>query len=85
MRTNERLRSSSGMYSYGDLSLDVGRHEVRVGDRDVDLAPREFEILKQFREANIEIPLPQQEYRIRSGETQDWVSQPGDRKTERKS
>jgi DNA-binding response OmpR family regulator len=48
MRTNERLRSSSGMYSYGDLSLDVGRHEVRVGDRDVDLAPREFEILKQF-------------------------------------
>jgi small-conductance mechanosensitive channel len=44
-----------------------------------------FDILKQFREANIEIPLPQQEYRIRGGDTQDWVSPPEDRKTERKS
>jgi small-conductance mechanosensitive channel len=44
-----------------------------------------FGILKEFREANIEIPLPQQEYRIRSGDTQDWVSPPDDRKTERKS
>ena len=50
-RTNERLRSSSGIYRFGDLSMDVGRHEVRVGDTCVDLAPREFEILKQFLQA----------------------------------
>jgi DNA-binding response OmpR family regulator len=48
MRTNERLRSSSGIYTLGNLSMDIERHEVRVGVRCVDLAPREFEILKQF-------------------------------------
>jgi small-conductance mechanosensitive channel len=44
-----------------------------------------FSILNEFRTAKIEIPLPQQEYRIRGGDTQDWISPPENRKTERKS
>ena len=29
----------------GDLRIDVARHEVRVGARDVDLTPKEFDFL----------------------------------------
>ncbi len=31
--------------SVGELTVDRGRHEVRVGGRDVDLTPKEFEFL----------------------------------------
>jgi two-component system KDP operon response regulator KdpE len=37
---------NSGRLLAGPLLLDVGRHEVSVGDRPVDLTPREFEILR---------------------------------------
>ena len=35
-----------GRVVVGPLSFDAQRHEVRVGDRLVDLTPREFEILR---------------------------------------
>ena len=35
-----------GEVRLGSLRVDVGRHEVRVGDRPVRLTPREFEVLK---------------------------------------
>ena len=37
---------ASGRLAVGTLSLDVPRHEVRIGDQPVDLTPREFEILR---------------------------------------
>jgi two-component system, OmpR family, KDP operon response regulator KdpE len=37
---------AEGRLSIGPLVLDVERHEVRLGDRPVDLTPREFEILR---------------------------------------
>jgi two-component system KDP operon response regulator KdpE len=36
----------SGRARVGSLELDVGRHEVFVGGRHVELTPREFEILR---------------------------------------
>jgi two-component system KDP operon response regulator KdpE len=36
----------SGVVRVGQLTLDVTRHEVRVGDEPVALTPREFELLK---------------------------------------
>jgi len=35
-------------YDLGDLRLDVGRHEVQVRGRLVDLTPREFELLEHL-------------------------------------
>ncbi len=35
-----------GIVRVGALSLDPGRHEIRVHDRPVSLTPREFELLK---------------------------------------
>ena len=35
-----------GRLGAGPITLDIDRHEVRVGDRLVDLSPREFETLK---------------------------------------
>ncbi|HVT55850.1 MAG TPA: DUF3772 domain-containing protein [Xanthobacteraceae bacterium] len=43
-----------------------------------------FSILEQFRAAKIEIPIPQQEYRLRSA-TQDWRPGDAERKPEPKS
>ena len=48
LRTNERRLAMPGIYRQGTLLMDVGRHEVRIADRTVELTPREFEILKQF-------------------------------------
>jgi two-component system KDP operon response regulator KdpE len=36
----------AGRIVVGPLTLDIGRHETRVGDRAVNLTPREFEILR---------------------------------------
>jgi two-component system, OmpR family, KDP operon response regulator KdpE len=36
----------SGMVEIGPLQVDVARHRVRVGEREVTLTPREFELLK---------------------------------------
>jgi two-component system, OmpR family, response regulator RegX3 len=35
----------------GKLHMDIGRHEVRVDQKAVELTPREFQILRQFMEA----------------------------------
>ena len=37
---------AEGRLSLGPVTMDVLRHEVRVGDQAVDLTPREFELLK---------------------------------------
>jgi len=45
-RTAAGSATSDGRLRSGLLVLDVGRHEVTVGDRPVALTPREFELLK---------------------------------------
>ena len=37
---------AAGRVAVGKLTLDVARHEARVGDTRLDLTPREFEILR---------------------------------------
>src|SRR5207302_3055016 len=39
-------RDADGRIAVGPLVVDALRHEVHVGDRRVDLTPREFEIVK---------------------------------------
>jgi two-component system, OmpR family, KDP operon response regulator KdpE len=39
---------ASGTITIGPLVFDPGAHRVRVGDRPVDLTPREFELLRVF-------------------------------------
>lgn len=39
---------AAATYDLGDLQLDVGRHEVQVRGRPVDLTPREFELLEHL-------------------------------------
>ncbi len=41
----DTLQSSSAM-KFGSLTLDVDRYEVKVGEKNVDLTLREFELLK---------------------------------------
>ena len=48
LRSNERRAAMREIYRQGAIVMDVGRHEVRITDRMVELAPREFAILKQF-------------------------------------
>jgi DNA-binding response OmpR family regulator len=38
-------RPESRVITHGDLTIDAGRREVRVGDREVQLAPKEFDLL----------------------------------------
>ena len=38
-------RPESRVMTHGDLVIDAGRREVRVGDREVQLAPKEFDLL----------------------------------------
>jgi DNA-binding response OmpR family regulator len=38
-------RPESRVITHGDLTVDAGRREVRVGDREVQLAPKEFDLL----------------------------------------
>ena len=38
--------SSDTVLSVGDLTINVDRHEVREGDRVIDLTLKEFELLK---------------------------------------
>jgi two-component system alkaline phosphatase synthesis response regulator PhoP len=49
-RVRARLRSPGPLqpqiYESGDLQLDIGRREVRVGDNLVDLTPTEFNLLR---------------------------------------
>ncbi len=43
--TPERRQMESAVIRYGDLTVDAGRREVRVGDEEIQLAPKEFDLL----------------------------------------
>jgi two-component system alkaline phosphatase synthesis response regulator PhoP len=43
--TPERRQVESKQLSHGDLTIDAGRREVRVGDEEIQLAPKEFDLL----------------------------------------
>ena len=41
----DRRQLEGAMLRHGDLSIDAGRREVRVADQEVQLAPKEFDLL----------------------------------------
>ena len=41
----ERRQIESASIRHGDLLVDAGRREVRVGDQEIQLAPKEFDLL----------------------------------------
>jgi DNA-binding response OmpR family regulator len=43
--TPERRERESEVIVHGDLHIDAGRREVKVGDKEVQLAPKEFDLL----------------------------------------
>jgi DNA-binding response OmpR family regulator len=44
-RGGARTRPDAGVLRHGDIVLDAGRRECRVGDREIRLAPKEFDLL----------------------------------------
>ena len=43
--TPERRLPESAVLRHGDLTIDAGRREVRVGEEEIQLAPKEFDLL----------------------------------------
>jgi DNA-binding response OmpR family regulator len=43
--TTDRKELETAVIQHGDLVVDAGRREVRVGDEEVQLAPKEFDLL----------------------------------------
>jgi DNA-binding response OmpR family regulator len=43
--TPERRQAESAVIRHGDLTVDAGRREVRVGEEEIQLAPKEFDLL----------------------------------------
>ena len=43
--TPERRQAESAVIRHGDLIIDAGRREVRVGEDEIQLAPKEFDLL----------------------------------------
>ena len=43
--TPERRERESEVIQHGDLVIDAGRREVKVGDQEIQLAPKEFDLL----------------------------------------
>ena len=43
--TPERRHAESAVIRHGELSIDAGRREVRVGEDEIQLAPKEFDLL----------------------------------------
>ncbi len=43
--TPERRSLESAQLTHGDLTIDAGRREVRVGEEEIQLAPKEFDLL----------------------------------------
>jgi len=43
--TPERRDRQSAVLRHGDLTIDAGRREVRVGEEEIQLAPKEFDLL----------------------------------------
>jgi DNA-binding response OmpR family regulator len=41
----ERDKRESAVLEHGDLRVDAGRREVKVGDQEIQLAPKEFDLL----------------------------------------
>jgi two-component system, OmpR family, alkaline phosphatase synthesis response regulator PhoP len=44
-RSGERKHTGAGVLTHGDLVLDAGRRECRVGEEEIRLAPKEFDLL----------------------------------------
>jgi DNA-binding response OmpR family regulator len=43
--TTEREKGESAVLQHGDLTIDAGRREARVGEQEIQLAPKEFDLL----------------------------------------
>jgi DNA-binding response OmpR family regulator len=43
--TPDRREKESAQLRHGDLKIDAGRREVRVGEEEIQLAPKEFDLL----------------------------------------
>ncbi len=43
--TTERAKRESAVIQHGDLTVDAGRREARVGEQEIQLAPKEFDLL----------------------------------------
>jgi len=43
--TTEREKGASAVLKHGDLTVDAGRREARVGKQEIQLAPKEFDLL----------------------------------------
>jgi DNA-binding response OmpR family regulator len=43
--TPERRELESAVLRHGDLTIDAGRREVKVGEEEIQLAPKEFDLL----------------------------------------
>jgi DNA-binding response OmpR family regulator len=43
--TTEREKGESAVLQHGDLTVDAGRREARVGEQEIQLAPKEFDLL----------------------------------------
>lgn len=43
--TSERRLPESAVITHGDLTIDAGRREARVGGEEIQLAPKEFDLL----------------------------------------
>jgi DNA-binding response OmpR family regulator len=41
----ERRQAESAVIRHGELTIDAGRREVRVGEEEIQLAPKEFDLL----------------------------------------
>jgi DNA-binding response OmpR family regulator len=41
----ESSKRESATLRHGDLTIDAGRREVRVGEQEIQLAPKEFDLL----------------------------------------
>jgi DNA-binding response OmpR family regulator len=44
-RAGERKTTESAQIRHGDLLVDAGRREVKVGEQEIQLAPKEFDLL----------------------------------------
>ncbi len=45
-----RTERSFGGLEFGDIAMDIDRHVVRKGGREVDITPKEFDLLQYFLE-----------------------------------
>ena len=43
--TTERAKGESAVLVHGDLTIDAGRREAKVADEEIQLAPKEFDLL----------------------------------------